>query len=495
MKKKDENRITLSKIMKTKQNNIKEIINPKRNSDIFKTKKLKVKKKFLVKNISLLNINNKDKDILNKLKDNNTNYSKSVYNKLTTYNNKMNSLLNTSDIINRAEIVAINLKKSLIDSDKKHMINIKKFETLRKQTNKINKIYTFLKLKEKRENSKNSFINISKDSNEEDNFKIKNVLKDNILLLTKRKELDSYYIHKSKSQILKDNDKIRFFNKLNEYLEIMKIKSNNLMDNKEKIIKIKNSKYNINYPKLLRKENIKNKKILLQKIKKDNDISLKSIRDTNSTLFTITNNKSFLDEEIELKYKHIYNTNKNQKLNESLHKSNISDEINNNDSFKDDIFHILRINKLEEKKGFISQNSLNKFELSDYFSKKIKNSVENKNDNNIIKSKMESLYDEIKGDNILNKNNREYIENYFKNKKFILNNKPQQLMFVVNNSLNNFNSYNIYKKSKKLYGFYFPHNIQKNLEDLDNIDKSANKIKSRLINSMCQLRVGEEKDK
>ena len=254
--------------MKSKENNIKEIINPKKNSNIFKTKKLKVKKKFLIKNISLLNINNKDKDILNKLKDNNTNYSKSVYNKLTTNNNKMNSLLNTSDIINRAEIIAINLKKSLIDSDKKHMINKKKFETLRKQTNKINKIYTFLKLKEKRENSKNSFINISKDSNEEDNFKIKNVLKDNILLLTKRKELDSYYIHKSKSQILKDNDKIRFFNKLNEYLEIMKIKSNNLMDNKEKIIKIKNSKYNINYPKLLRKENIKNKKILLQKIKK-----------------------------------------------------------------------------------------------------------------------------------------------------------------------------------------------------------------------------------
>ena len=494
MKIKEQNRKTFYRILKTKNNNNNEN----------KIKNLKVKKNFFIRNISLQNINNKNKDILDKVKNLNTNYNKLINKNLSTYNNRLNYLLNTSDIINRAEKTAKNIKQSLIDSDKRHIINKTKFESIREKTNTINKLYIYLKLKEKSEKSKNE-IHISEEKNKINSHKIKNALKENILLLKKRKDLESYYIHKSKSQILKDKKNIRFINKIKEYLEILKIKNNKLMDSKDKIIKIQNAKYNINYPKLIKKENLKKMKILLEQIKKDNNISLKNIRDTNSTLFTLNNNKSFLDTDIELKYNHNYNKNKIQKFNKTLNKSNISDENSNNDSFIANNFHILRINKLEEKqhcKDSLINSSIEskkknikkKLNYSHHLSKKINlinDSEENEDEKNKLKSKIESLYDEIKEDNILNNNNKEYIEDYFKNKKFILNNKPFQVLFVVNNSLNNINCYNIYKKSKKLYGHYFPHNMQKHLEDLEVIDKISSKIKSRLIGSICHLRMNE----
>ena len=112
---------------------------------------------------------------------------------------------------------------------------------------------------------------------------------------------------------------------------------------------------------------------------------------------------------------------------------------------------------------------------------------EDEKDNN--KSKMESLYDEVKDHNILNKQNRDYVENYFKKKKFILNNKPYQLMAIINQTIYNIRHFNVEKKMKKVIGLYYPKNIRKHFEDLEHIDTKANQVRRKLIHSMCKCRI------
>ena len=411
--------------------------------------------------------------------------------------------------MNRVERTALNLKNCIIDSDRNYLINKKRFEKLREKTNKINKFFVSLKYKENIEqridNKNNNKIKDIKKENEKN--KISNLMKDNLLLFRKRNEIDSFYIHKNKKQILNENKKIRFMNKLQEYLETLKIKNNKSLDNKEKIVKLKNTKYIKNYEKRINKENIQKRKKLMEQYKKENDISLKNIKETNLTLNTINNNKAFLDEEIQLKYEHKYNSLKPKIINKSINESNINNSYIN-DSFIKNNFHIFRINKLESKINNLSyikklnkstsyksySNYIGLFKKKNISNLKLTNNdsyKENEDENN--KSKIACIYDEVKENNILNEQNREYIEDYFKKKKFILNKKPFQLMTIYNNTLCNISSYNVEKKSKKLYGLYFPENIRKYFDSLEYIDHKANKIKNKFIHSMCKFKINAHK--
>ena len=60
---------------------------------------------------------------------------------------------------------------------------------------------------------------------------------------------------------------------------------------------------------------------MCEKINKENELSLRSIKETNATLNSIMNNKSFLDEEIKLKYEHNHSQ-------PSLRKNNLIERIN-----------------------------------------------------------------------------------------------------------------------------------------------------------------------
>ena len=421
------------RIMKTKTNDINNIRNIKHNSNekynlskFIKSKKSNFSKKVLLKNIWLKNINNKNNDTVNNsLTNNQLNSSQFLaYKELTSNNNSITRILNTSHIINKAENAALYLQNSLIDSEKKYFINKKKFEKIRKQTDDINKFLRSLKYKEKEEEKNKIYNNNKSDDSikEDEKKKIYSILNESPLLITKKNDIQTYFNKISKSQILEDKKKIRYMNKLKEYLDILKIKNNDLLDNKEKVIKIKNSKYITNYDYRLKQEYIKNQKKLIKDLKKENEISLKNIRETSITLNTINNNKSFLDDEMELKFIH-----SNKKVNYSFNKLNkLRDGMNNNNSFINDNFHILRINKLENKndlslikknksKSYI--NLLNYLKNPDNLKLILDNSfIENKDDKANNKFKIESLYDEIKDHNILNKQNREYVENYFKKK-------------------------------------------------------------------------------
>ena len=111
---------------------------------------------------------------------------------------------------------------------------------------------------------------------------------------------------------------------------------------------------------------------------------------------------------------------------------------------------------------------------------------------NNSKSKIESLYDEVKNTYILNKQNKEYVEDYFKKKKFYLNKKPHQVISIINNSLNNINYVNIEKKSRKVYGYYYPQNIIKHFDNLERIDNDAKNVKRKIINSLCKSKIDEQ---
>ena len=510
MKEKQKDNKIYFRIMKTKINDINNIRNTKHNSNekcnlskYIKSKKSNISKKFIVKDISLKNINNKNNDTSNNLLTNNQlNSSKfSAYKELTSKNTNLTRILNTSHIIQKAENAALYLKNSLIDSEKKYLINKKKFEKIRKQTDDINKFFRSLKYKEKEEEKNKIYNNNKSDDSikEDEKKKIYSILNESPLLITKKNDIQTYFNQKSKSQILEDKKKIRYMNKLKEYLEILKIKNNELLDNKEKIIKIKNSKYIANYEYRLNQEYLKNQKNILKEIKKENKISLQNIKETNMTLNNINKNKSFLDDEIELKYAH-----SNKKVKHSFNNkiTKIKDDINNgnnNKSFINNNFHILRINKLENKNdlSFIKKNKsksyinlINNLKNHNNLKLILDNSFfEKEDDKDNNKSKMESLYDEIKDHNILNKQNRDYVENYFKKKKFILNNKPYQLMGIINQTIYNISHFNVEKKMKKVIGLYYPKNIRKHFDDLEHIDTKANQVRRKLIHSMCKSRI------
>ena len=126
-------------------------------------------------------------------------------------NSKINQILNTSELKNRAETNVLHLKNHIIDSEKQYLINKKRFEQLREQTNKINKFFISLKYKEKRDeklDQKNK-IKFKDSAKEKEKTKISSVLKENLLLLSKKKEIDSFYVNKNKKEVLKENKKIR----------------------------------------------------------------------------------------------------------------------------------------------------------------------------------------------------------------------------------------------------------------------------------------------
>ena len=73
---------------------------------------------------------------------------------------------------------------------------------------------------------------------------------------------------------------------------------------------------------------------MAEKLRQENELSLRNIKETNATLTSMKNNKSYLDEEIKLKYDH-------------SNLSSINSNINNN--FKKKI--IRRITKIHSCKS------------------------------------------------------------------------------------------------------------------------------------------------
>ena len=390
------NHKTIYRIMKSKAPNINRIINKKLLSNkennlsrLLRSKKSYIQKRFMVKDISLQNINNKNRVNLNSITNKKMKTSKSISYPKSANNNKLKIILQTSDVMNRAEMTALYLKSSIIDSDKQYIINKKRFERIRKQTNDINKFYSCLKEKEKKEEEKtiinNNKNDMSDDSIKENNntggksHKIFSILNDNPLLITKKKDIESYYLHKNKNQVFKDSKKLRYMDKLNELLEVIKIRKDKLIDKKEKYVKIQNTKYFSNYKNRINQEQLDKQKIMLEQIKKENEISLKNIQETNNTLNTINHNKTFLDDEIELKFKHNNNSNSNTNINNKTKNTFYTTkrtnkvkekEINNDDSFKSNNFHILRINKILSEVNELPQIKLiNKSNNSLYFNK------------------------------------------------------------------------------------------------------------------------------
>ena len=255
-------------------------------------------------NITKNHLNNKIKQKLNPIKNKIKKFSRKI-------SKNIKKILNTSDIITRAKKSSFDLKDILFELDKDHKNNINKFKNLRKITNDNQYILSNFIKKEKEEEEKNEIINKKKESikstvkEEMSRHKMHKLLSDNILLMAKRKEIFSYYLIKNKYQSINDEKKIRYIDKIREMLEIKQIQSNDSLDEKEKKVKLQNIKFYVNQEKRIKKEMQENYNKLTQRLKQENDLSLKSIKETNDTLRSIKLNKSYLDEDIKLKYEHI----------------------------------------------------------------------------------------------------------------------------------------------------------------------------------------------
>jgi len=319
MKEKGNSYKNIFKIYKTK--NIYRILKTKYFSDkkstlskLLKPKKNNITKKFLVNNISTNNISNITDKYNSKLI--NLENSKS-YPKLDIEKEYMNNKMKTTNSMNKLERTALYLKNRIIDSNNKYYINKNKFKMIKKEINNTNNIYTSFKLRE----SKQKIKKLIKEHNnlsliENPNDKVFRILNDNPLLLTKKKEIDSYYLNnKSERDIFNhtDSKRIKFINKINDFVEYIKIKNNNILDEKEKKIKLRKTNFMTNSIKRIYQEKIEKKKKLLEETKKEIDNSLKQIKKTNLTLNILNKNKTFLDDEIELKYKQEF---KNKSFNE-----------------------------------------------------------------------------------------------------------------------------------------------------------------------------------
>ena len=374
--------------------------------------------------------------------------------------------------------------------------------------------------------------------------KIHNLLSDNILLMAKKREIFSYYLIKNKYQRFNDERKIRYINKLKEFLELKQIECNDLLDEKEKKAKIENNKFFINQKKRINIEKRENYEKMCEKINKENELSLRSIKETNATLNSIMNNKSFLDEEIKLKYEHnhsqpslrknslIDKINKEKKLikeisakySHRINKSHLNErgkrisKINNkrlfsnikstrlqkylqilNQNNKEDIDKIINDNNesIINLKGF-RQNSTH---YPKFFRKKSLRNVNLNNesapnDNNLIyedrklvKSRILSVYEEIKNDNILPKKDEDFIKNYFVRKKAILSKKPRQAVTIMSNSLSRINEVDITKKIKRIHGQHIPEKYTRYFDNLERLDISSNNMKCKIYDSICKKKM------
>ena len=297
--------------------------------------------------------------------------------------------------------------------------------------------------------------------------------------------------------------KIRYIDKIREMLEIKQIQSNDSLDEKEKKVKLQNIKFYVNQEKRIKKEMQENYNKLTQRLKQENDLSLKSIKETNDTLRSIKLNKSYLDEDIKLKYEHIpsiiLKNRNNSKKKKILNKIK---ELDNNISMT------LRPNR---KKSFIN---LKRFILSkSTFKPKLisikKNNNNNKNisldnqsisnnyssiildDDNLNKSRINSVYEEIKHNNILLKKDKDFMKAYFENKKMKLSNKNRQAVTIMSNSLSRINEIDITKKLKRIHGMHIPEKYVKFFDKIETVNKNSNKMKFKIFDSLCKVRMDD----
>ena len=453
-------------------------------------------------NITKNHLNNKIKQKLNPIKNKIKKFSRKI-------SNNIKKILNTSDIITRAKKSSFDLKDILFELDKDHKNNINKFKNLRKITNDNQYILSNFIKKEKEEEEKNEIINKKKESikstvkEEMSRHKMHKLLSDNILLMAKRKEIFSYYLIKNKYQAINDEKKIRYIDKIREMLEIKEIQSNDSLDEKEKKVKLQNIKFYVNQEKRIKKEMQENYNKLTQRLKQENDLSLKSIKETNDTLRSIKLNKSYLDEDIKLKYEHIpsiiLKNRNNSKKKKILNKIK---ELDNNISMT------LRPNR---KKSLIN---LKRFILSkSTFKPKLisikKNNNNNKNisldnqsisnnyssiildDDNLNKSRINSVYEEIKHNNILLKKDKDFMKAYFENKKMKLSNKNRQAVTIMSNSLSRINEIDITKKLKRIHGMHIPEKYVKFFDKIETVNKNSNKMKFKIFDSLCKVRMDD----
>ena len=453
-------------------------------------------------NITKNHLNNKIKQKLNPIKNKIKKFSRKI-------SKNIKKILNTSDIITRAKKSSFDLKDILFELDKDHKNNINKFKNLRKITNDNQYILSNFIKKEKEEEEKNEIINKKKESikstvkEEMSRHKMHKLLSDNILLMAKRKEIFSYYLIKNKYQAINDEKKIRYIDKIREMLEIKQIQYNDSLDEKEKKVKLQNIKFYVNQEKRIKKEMQENYNKLTQRLKQENDLSLKSIKETNDTLRSIKLNKSYLDEDIKLKYEHIpsiiLKNRNNSKKKKILNKIK---ELDNNISMT------LRPNR---KKSLIN---LKRFILSkSTFKPKLisikKNNNNNKNisldnqsisnnyssiildDDNLNKSRINSVYEEIKHNNILLKKDKDFMKAYFENKKMKLSNKNRQAVTIMSNSLSRINEIDITKKLKRIHGMHIPEKYVKFFDKIETVNKNSNKMKFKIFDSLCKVRMDD----
>ena len=519
---------------------------------------INLSKEAALKSIELKHLKNKIKDTL-----------KPLNKKIQTYNKKIDSqlktVLNTSDIIFRAKKESFLLKDILLELDRDHEYNVAKFKKIREKSDDLKNAYLNIKHMEKVENEErnnehakenNAEINNNdiKPKKENEKFelsreKIHNLLNDNILLMAKKREIFSYYLIKNKYQKCNDERKIRYINKIKELLDLKEIELNDLLDEKEKKAKIENNKFFINQKKRIILEKRENYEKIRDKLNKENDLSLKSIKETNATLNTLRNNKSFLDEEIKLKYEHnhsqpslkrnsfIDKINKEKRLirkistkySNRLNKSELNQsekrisKINNKrliSSIKSlqmqKYLEILESSSKENGDKYSNESNESIVNLKQYrsssmyipklilrnsFRKSVKLNSEillnnnNKNNNSIyddedlVKSRFASVYEEIKNDNMMKKKDEDFFKNYFIRRKAILNKKPRQAITIMTNSLSRINHVDISKKIKKIHGTYIPEKYQQFFENLEKIGNSANKVKCTIYDRLCKSRM------
>ena len=519
---------------------------------------INLSKEAALKSIELKHLKNKIKDTL-----------KPLNKKIQTYNKKIDSqlktVLNTSDIIFRAKKESFLLKDILLELDRDHEYNVAKFKKIREKSDDLKNAYLNIKHMEKVENEErnnehakenNAEINNNdiKPNKENEKFelsreKIHNLLNDNILLMAKKREIFSYYLIKNKYQKCNDERKIRYINKIKELLDLKEIELNDLLDEKEKKAKMENNKFFINQKKRIILEKRENYEKIRDKLNKENDLSLKSIKETNATLNTLRNKKSFLDEEIKLKYEHNHSQ-------PSLKRNSFIDKINkekrlirkistkySNRLNKSELNHTeKRISKINNKRLISSIKSLQmqkyleilessskengdkysnesnesivnlkqyrsssmyipKLILRNNFRKSVKLNSEillnnnNKNNNSIyededlVKSRFASVYEEIKNDNMIKKKDEDFFKNYFIRRKAILNQKPRQAITIMTNSLSRINHVDISKKIKKIHGTYIPEKYTQFFENLEKIGNSANNMKCTIYDRLCKSRM------
>ena len=480
-------------------------------------------------NISLLNnptinqLNNKIKQKLNPIKKKIQKYSRKI-------SKDIKAILNTSDIITRAKKNSYDLKDILYELDRDHKKNINKFKNLRKITNDNQYLLSNFMKKEKEEQEKNedSGIKLNKKNesikstvNEEmSRQKMHKLLVDNILLMAKRREIFSYYLIKNKYQAINDEKKIRYIDKIREMIEIKQIQANDSINEREKKAKLQNIKYYMNQEKRIQKEMQENYNKLTQRLKQENDLSLKSIKETNDTLRSLKLNKSYLDEEIKLKYEHVPpmklnpNNSKKKKIINRITQLDSNIRINNTYKYSNKYKDLIKLTNDEKTlrpnrkkslvniKRFILSKSTFKPKLISIKKNNNNISLDNQSisnnyssiildDDNYTKSRMNSVYEEIKHNNILLEKDKDFMKAYFENKKMKLSNKNRQAVTIMSNSLSRINEIDVTKKLKKINGQHIPEKYVNFFGKIETINKRSNNMKYKIFDSLCKVRMDD----